>query len=71
MFEGCKDAYEQAAVVTQAVGFWEKCYPLQAALVLVYVVEAFANLGCDVSILKPGDSVPEIPHLDQHKSLIR
>ncbi len=71
VFEGCKDAYERAAVETQAVEFWEKCYPRQAALVLAYVVEAFANLGCDLSILKPGDSVPEIPHLDRHKQVVR
>ena len=71
VFEGCKDAYERAAVETQAVGFWGKCYPRQAALVLAYIVEAFANLGCDLSILKPGDSVPEIPHLDRHKQVVR
>ena len=71
VFEGCKDAYERAAVETQAVGFWAKCYPRQAALVLAYVVEAFANLGCDLSILNPGDDVPEIPHLDRHKQVVR
>ena len=71
VFEGCKDAYERAAVKTQAVEFWRKCYPRQAALVLAYVVEAFANLGCDLSILKPGDSVPDIPHLDRHKLVVR
>ena len=71
VFKGCKDAYERAAVETQAVGFWGKCYPRQAALVLAYVVEAFANLGWDLSILKPGDSVPKIPHLDRHKKVVR
>ena len=71
VFEGCKDAYERAAVETQAVEFWGKCYPRQAALVLAYVVEAFANLGCDLTVLKPGDSVPEIPHLDRHKQVVR
>ena len=71
VFEGCKDAYERAAVEVQAVEFWEKCYPRQAALVLAYVVEAFANLGCDLSIIKTGNSVPEISHLDRHKQVVR
>ena len=71
VFADCKDAYERAAVETQAVGFWEKCYPRQAALVTAYVVEAFANLGCDLSILKPGDIVPTVPHLDRHKQVVR
>lgn len=71
VFADCKDAYERAALETEAVGFWEKCYPRQKALVLAYVVEAFANLGCDLSILKPGDIVPAIPHLDRHKQVVR
>ena len=71
VFADCKDAYERAVVETQAVDFWEKCYPRQAALVLAYVVEAFANLGCDLSILKHSDIVPAIPHLDRHKQVVR
>ena len=71
VFTDCKDAYVRAAVETQAVGFWKKCYPRQAALVLAYIVEAFAKLGCDLSTLKPGDSVPVISHLDRHKQVVR
>ncbi|KAI7974565.1 hypothetical protein EIK77_008745 [Talaromyces pinophilus] len=71
IFRDCKDAYERAAVETQAVGFWGKCYPRQAALVLAYVVEAFAKLDCDMNTLKPGDVTPLISSLPRHKQLVR
>lgn len=71
IFANCKDAYVRAAVKTKAVGFWEKCYPRQAALVLGYVFETFAKLGCDMSALKAGDTAPMIPHSPQHKQLMR
>ena len=38
---------------------------------LAYVVEAFASLGCDLTVLKSGDRVPEISHLDRHKKVVR
>ncbi|KAG5985260.1 Type I Iterative PKS [Claviceps digitariae] len=71
VFQDCKGAYERAAVETKAVGFWDKCYPHQAALVLAYVVETFAKLGCDVAALQPGDAVKMIPHIPQHSQLVR
>ncbi|KAI9742965.1 MAG: hypothetical protein M1818_003260 [Claussenomyces sp. TS43310] len=71
VFADCKDAYERAAVETKAVEFWKKCYPRQAALVLAYVVEAFAKLGCDMAALNAGDTAPMISHLPNHKQLMR
>ncbi|KAH8690675.1 putative polyketide synthase [Talaromyces proteolyticus] len=71
VFASYRDAYERAAVKTGAVTFWENCYPRQAALVLAYVVEAFAKLGCDMTVLKAGDTAPMIPHLPRHKQLVR
>lgn len=71
IFRDCKDAYERAAVETQAIGFWEKCYPRQASLVLAYVVEAFAKLNCDMNALKPGEVAPTISPLPRHKQLVR
>jgi SAM-dependent methyltransferase/acyl carrier protein len=71
VFADCKDAYERAAVETKAVEFWEKCYHRQAALVLAYVVEAFAKLGCDMAALKAGNTAPMISHLPKHKQLVR
>lgn len=71
VFQDCKDAYERAAVETQAVGFWKTCYPRQAALVLAYVVEAFAGLNCDMNTLEPGDAAPVISSLPRHEKLVR
>ncbi|KAG6299485.1 Type I Iterative PKS [Claviceps purpurea] len=71
VFQGCKGAYERAAVDTGAVGFWEKRYPRQAALVLAYVVETFGKLGCDLRALRAGDGVDMIAHIPQHSKLVR
>jgi malonyl CoA-acyl carrier protein transacylase/acyl carrier protein/SAM-dependent methyltransferase len=71
VFEDSRDAYTKAAIETKAVGFWEKCYPSQASLVLAHVVEAFAKLGCNMTTLKVGDTAPMIPHLPRHKQLVR
>ncbi|KAG6052579.1 Type I Iterative PKS [Claviceps sp. LM77 group G4] len=71
IFQDCKGAYERAAVETGAVGFWEKRYPRQAALVLAYVVETFGKLGCDLKALHAGDCVGMIAHIPQHSKLVR
>ncbi|KAG5919295.1 Type I Iterative PKS [Claviceps africana] len=71
VFQDCKGAYERAAVETNAVGFWTKCYPRQAALVLAHVVETFAKLGCDLTALRAGDALGRIPHIPRHGQLVR
>ncbi|KAL8727819.1 MAG: hypothetical protein Q9166_005811 [cf. Caloplaca sp. 2 TL-2023] len=63
--------YDGLAITTGAVDFWEKAYPHQARLVLAYVVEAFADLGCDVRKLRSGDVVPQVNALNKHKQLVR
>ncbi|EHK97154.1 putative Phthiocerol synthesis polyketide synthase type I PpsA [Glarea lozoyensis 74030] len=63
--------YDQHAKTTQAVGFWEKEYPNQRRLVLAYVLEAFAELGCDLKSLQSGDDVPQITALGKHALLVR
>lgn len=70
-FEEARLNYDQLAKTTQAVDFWEKAYPHQARLVLAYVVEAFADLGCDVRKLRSGDAVPQVNALDKHRQLVR
>lgn len=71
IFAECKGAYSKAAIETGAHDFWEKCYPRQAALVLAYVVEAWAKLGSDMAHLHTGDVAPQVPHLPKHKQLVR
>ncbi|KAG6007492.1 Type I Iterative PKS [Claviceps maximensis] len=71
VFQDCKGAYERAAKETKAVGFWDKCYPHQATLVLAYVVEAFTKLGCDLAALPAGAAVNMTSHRPQHSQLVR
>ncbi|VUC28732.1 unnamed protein product [Clonostachys rosea] len=70
-FEATRLRYDHLAETTQAVGFWEKAYPHQARLVLAYVVEAFADLGCDVRNIPNGGQVPQVTTLSKHSKLVR
>lgn len=70
-FNETRFGYDQLAVGTKAVNFWTQAYPDQARLVLAYVVEAYAELGCDLKTLQPGDAVPEVQSLARHKQLVR
>lgn len=70
-FEKSRLRYDQLAETTQAIGFWEKAYPHQSRLVLAYVVEAFADLGCDLKKLRTGDAVPQVKALQKHEQLVR
>ena len=69
-FKEIRFGYDQLAVRTKAVNFWTQAYPDQARLVLAYVVEAYAELGCDLKTLQPGDAVPEVLALARHKQLV-
>ncbi|TAQ89052.1 hypothetical protein B7494_g2621 [Chlorociboria aeruginascens] len=70
-FDKIRLGYDQLAEKTKAVGFWAEAYPHQARLVLAYVVEAFAELGCDWRSLQPGDRIPQIRALVKHTRLMR
>ena len=72
-FKGTRLKYDQLALGTKAVNFWSQVYPDQARLVLAYVVEAFADIGCDLKTLRPGESVPGIQPktLPRHEKLVR
>lgn len=70
-FSRSKDSYDVFATQTKATGFWRETYPPQARLVLAYVVEAFASLGCVLADIHPGKMLPSIPHEPQHESLVR
>ena len=71
-FQEIKLRYDQLAKDTKGLEFWSQAYPHQARLVQAYVLEAFAELGCDVRKLAPGDDVPQLNRvLDRHKRLIR
>lgn len=70
-FQEVRLRYDQLAEGAKALNFWSLAYPHQARLVLAYVVEAFAELGCDVRKLCPGDDVSQVRALAKHKRLVR
>lgn len=70
-FEDTRLNYDRLSRATGGEGFMENGYPLQARLVLAYVVEAFSKLGCDLRRLRPGDTVPEVKAITQHTRLMR
>ncbi|KAH6635854.1 BcPKS19, polyketide synthase [Chaetomium tenue] len=69
-FEETRLNYDQHAKTTQAVDFWEDAYQHQARLVEAYIVEAFAELGCKLASLKPGDRVPVVESHPKHRQLV-
>ncbi|KAI0442186.1 BcPKS19, polyketide synthase [Xylaria telfairii] len=69
-FEETRLGYDQLAVGTKAIGFWLEVYRHHSRLVLSYVVEAFAELGCELESLQPGDPVPQIRALKRHTQLV-
>ncbi|KAF5857101.1 hypothetical protein ETB97_006245 [Aspergillus alliaceus] len=69
-FKEIEFAYDRLAEGTLAANFWTEAYPEQRRLVLAYVVEGFAKLGCDMARLSPGDDLPELPALSRHKQLV-
>ncbi|KAK7993967.1 C6 finger domain-containing protein [Apiospora arundinis] len=70
-FQRTRLDFDRLAETTQAAGFWDKAYPCQARLVLAYVVEAFAELGCVLKNLRSGNVAPQVQVLDKHKRLVR
>ncbi|KAI1846151.1 hypothetical protein JX266_007676 [Neoarthrinium moseri] len=62
--------YDRQAEAAQAIGFWDNAYPHQARLVLAYVVEAFAELGCALRHLETGEVAPKIKAADKHRRLV-
>jgi malonyl CoA-acyl carrier protein transacylase/acyl carrier protein/SAM-dependent methyltransferase len=70
-FKQIEFEYDQLAEGTKAANFWAGAYPEQKRLVLAYVVEAYAKLGCDLKRLSHGDAVPEVQALPRFKQLVR
>ena len=69
-FEQIRYDYDKFTQQTGFADFWKQVYPTQARLVLAYVVEAFATLGCPIASLKAGERVPPVKTLPQHALLL-
>ncbi|RHZ53126.1 hypothetical protein CDV55_100294 [Aspergillus turcosus] len=69
-FSEAKPFYDKHAETTGFAGFYSEAFPIQSELVVRYVVDAFAALGCELEAMAPGDDVPMIRHLDNHRKLV-
>jgi malonyl CoA-acyl carrier protein transacylase len=70
-FREIRSDYFRFAQEAGWAGFRQRVYPKQRQLVLSYVLEAFAELGCDLARLEVGDILPDIPHMPKHAKVVR
>ncbi|KAJ4858237.1 methyltransferase domain-containing protein [Trichoderma breve] len=64
---------EEFDVIAQETGcdkFCSEIHPSQASLIVAYITEAFAKLGCDLSAINAGQKIPDIPHLPRNEKLM-
>lgn len=69
-FTRVQGKYDDFAQETGFSEFYSTVYPLQSELVVAYIVEAFAELGCDLRTLEHGAWLPSIEHLPKHDKLM-
>lgn len=69
-FASVKGTFDLAAKETGFIGFCREVYPDQAELVLAYIVEAFAALGCPLALLGPGQRLPDIHYGSKHTKVV-
>ncbi|KAF6806725.1 Iterative polyketide synthase CazM 3 [Colletotrichum sojae] len=71
-FNGVRLTYDDIGRETHALDYWSDIHPGDARLVVAYVVEAFAKLGCDLQRPGPGVRVPDLTGvLIRHQKLVR
>ncbi|KAL6694484.1 hypothetical protein J3F84DRAFT_45167 [Trichoderma pleuroticola] len=64
---------EEFDIIAQETGcdkFCSEVHPSQASLIVAYITEAFAKLGCDLSTINAGQKIPNIPHLPRNEKLM-
>jgi acyl carrier protein len=69
-FSAVKYSYDVHAQTTGLSAFYTGPFLMQSQLVIQYVLDAFAALGCDLKGLKVGQDIPIIPHVDTQRKLI-
>ena len=69
-FGKSKTNFDNIAKETGLAGFETHVHPRQNELVITYVTEAFEKLGVDLSRLKEGDRLPNVPHVSMYKKLM-
>lgn len=63
-------SYDRYAEDTGFTDFYADVYPTQSALVVQYVLTAFASLGCDLESVAPGARLPSIEALPKHAKVM-
>ena len=69
-FESIKGDFDKLADEYEFGDFYGKVYDKQAHLVLAYVVEAFSDLGINLSSLEPGESIPRVNVIPKHRRMV-
>ncbi|TDZ38248.1 Non-reducing polyketide synthase terA [Colletotrichum spinosum] len=52
-------------------GFWDDVFPAQQQLVLAFVTESLARMGCDPDALAPGEALEITNALPRHQNLLQ
>lgn len=63
-------SYDRHADDTGFTDFYGDVFPTQSALVVQYVLTAFASLGCDLASVAPGARLPPIEALPKHAKVM-
>ncbi|KAJ5446662.1 hypothetical protein N7445_001483 [Penicillium cf. griseofulvum] len=69
-FSEVKHYYDSHADTTGFAGFYQQVFPVQSQLVVRYVLDAFASLGCDLEAMAVGGDVPTIPHIESQRKVV-
>jgi thioesterase domain-containing protein/SAM-dependent methyltransferase len=69
-FRKANKAFDAFAAETSFLGYWEDAYPLHARLIIAYIAEAFAALGCQLNSLAPNAPVLVAGVHSRHETLL-
>ena len=69
-FSSVRRSVDKFAQQTHQSDFYVKVFPQQSRLVIAYIVEAFADLGCPLGSLKCNDRLPDILYKPMHKQVV-
>ena len=69
-FESIKGEFDKLAGEYKFRDFYGKVYDKQAHLVLAYAVEAFSDLGINLSSLGPGEEIPRVDVIPKHSRML-
>ena len=70
-FNAVRLSYDELGTAAGALNYWSDIYRDDARLMMAYMTESFAKLGCDLRTLAPGTATPPMKNiLPRHQQLI-